>query len=79
MVDAPRDGTRVLLKYKTRAYLNDRAGWGFSGEKWEECRGVSDKDRTGSDPHWQPWCGNARTHTTEHIRDEDTLEWMPLP
>ena len=57
MKTAPKDGTRVLVKY----YLIVARGfgnWVRSGEKWEECRWVSNKENTGSEPHWEPWCGS---------------------
>lgn len=88
MISAPRNGTRILLFYKTRGYsppvsvgkrATKTAGYKVTGEKWEECRWINDKKTTGSDPHWEPWTGNYETRTTLHIKDKDALVWMPLP
>lgn len=95
MRDAPQDGTRILLKYTVQHYKANYSrhtrhlgplgasfqsgSWQDDGEKWEECRWVSEKEKTGSDPHWQPWCGNSRTRTTGHISPDHALGWRPLP
>lgn len=86
MEDAPRDGSRVLLKYHVYHYKRGRGKVGFAGgqwerdgEKWEEVRWISDKKATGSDPHWEPWRGNPRTRSTRHVLDEDAIGWLPRP
>lgn len=76
MTDAPKDGTRVLLKYTTFGYRN--GAWRPGGPKWEECRWMSDQASTGSPPHWEPWCGGPRTRSTDHIKDSDCFGWLPV-
>lgn len=70
---APKDGSRILLLYHVKHYI--RGEWQRDGTKWEECRWVSKERYTGSKPHWQPWCGNVRTETTNHIKEEDAIAW----
>lgn len=91
MDSAPRDGSRILLKYwplhysrikdPKKAYFYE--GWARTPEpKWEECHWIGAEDERrlgGSNPHWEPWTGNPRTITTEHIRDENCIGWIPLP
>jgi len=77
MITAPKDGTRILLHYNVRFY--EDGTWPIVGTKWEECRWIADKARTGSEPHWEPWCGRASANTTAHISQEDCLAWLPLP
>lgn len=98
MSEAPRDGTRILLRYvvfhyrrptkeelgrvsdpQYRRMLSRQSSWMPDGSKWEECRWIDDRDRTGSPPHWEPWEGNPRTRTTHHISPKDCLGWMELP
>jgi len=74
MTHAPKDGTRILLHYNTR-----HSSCQITGTKWEECRFISDKETTGSEPHWEPWNGNEKIRTTHHISPEDALEWRWLP
>lgn len=77
MHSAPRDGTSILLLYRPRLYWGGQ--WRPTGTKWEQCRWISDKEKTGSAPHWEPWCGSPKVTTTAHIDDEDCLGWMKLP
>jgi len=74
---APKDGSRVLVKFKMVRIDRNRKTV-IDGEKWEECRWVSNKDSTGSEPHWEPWCGSER-YITDHIKDENCLGWVELP
>jgi len=79
MLVAPKDGTRILLHYRTMRYCCVLFEHTETGDKWEECWWVSDKEKTGSDPHWEPWCGEDRTRTTDHISPNRAIEWLPLP
>lgn len=79
MDTAPKDGTRVLLHYRVTPFDFRTYSFRVVGEKWEECRWVDDEKRTGSPPHWEPWCGTKRIHTTEHIHPDHAIGWRPLP
>ncbi len=76
---APKDGTRILLQYHTRHFKSYGQPHQVTGTKWEECRFFDDKAITGSAPHWEPWTGNDRIRTTNHINPADVLAWLPLP
>ena len=82
MSTAPKD-KRILLKFWPLHYSPIRPsdyGWKRTPEpKWEECRWVDDENQTGSKPHWEPWTGNPRVTTTEHIHPVDTIGWLPVP
>ncbi len=67
MNTAPKDGTTILLHYK---YLG--------GSKWEECFFVN-PDRWSTVEHWEPWSGRRGIRSTQHIPEEDTIEWLPVP
>jgi hypothetical protein len=72
---APKDGTRILLHYHVMHYIG--RAWQRNGTKWEECRWK--ETHMGSPAHWEPWCGNPRTRTTDHINPDSAIEWIPLP
>ncbi len=74
---APQDGTRILLQYNVRHFIN--GSYQKDGAKWEEVRWISDKNQTGSEAHWEPWCGNPRSRSTLHISPEDAIAWVPMP
>lgn len=77
MKSAPKDGSNILLKHYIRHY--DNGNWSIIGTMWEECRWISNEKETGSKPHWEPWCGNSRIFTTDHIQEEDAIKWLPVP
>lgn len=79
MDSAPKDGTRVLLRYYPRYYSFKREQYERAGPIWQECRWRSDRARTGSDPHWEPWLGDSRLNTTAFIGEADAIEWLPNP
>lgn len=79
MHSAPLDGTRILLHHLV-LYLDDRTFEPYlHGSVWQECRWIDDKDKTGSDAHWEPWCGRPHTRSSDHVSSWEALEWMPLP
>lgn len=75
----PKDAQTVLLRYTTYGYNIHVHRDMPTGDKWEECRWVSREKETGSKPHWEPWCGNARIWTTHHIEESDILDWLEVP
>lgn len=77
MVDAPRDGSRILLYYYAVGYFTGTKK--RIGPKWEECLWVGDSEATGSGAYWKPWCGSDKTTTTERIDDDDAIAWVPIP
>jgi len=86
MSDAPQDGQCILLLFWPRLYKNKRVkGINFNGyerttfPKWEECRWISNEARTGSPPHWEPWCGEKNTYSSQHINNKDAIGWLPVP
>lgn len=86
MSAAPMDGRTILLKFRPMHFVHGRRGlrgcvgsWRATGMKWEECRWIDDKAHTGSDPHWEPWCGTESTRSTEHISPENCIGWLPVP
>jgi len=70
MDTAPKNGKRILLHYKITYN---------TGDKWEECRWISDQANTGSKPHWEPWGGAINSSTTHHITEAEAIEWRELP
>lgn len=76
---APLDGTRIILLHYVRHFVSHDEIYKRVGTAWVECRFISDKAQTGSDPHWEPWCGNEKPRTTKHIKPEDAIAWLPLP
>lgn len=85
MIEPPKD-RRILLHFYPRLYYTRRnilgrqqGGYENTPEpKWEECRWVDNKEQTGSDAHWEPWTGDSKTHTSEHIRPEQVIGWREL-
>lgn len=69
--------------------ISGRSDWYDSGEKWEECFWDLEYEFTPLAPvgstdipttqygRWTPWCGNARTKSTDTINYP--LGWLPLP
>lgn len=72
---APRDETRILIRYITR----DSVTQGVLGIKWEECRWVDSLLSTPKPSHWEPWCGRRLTRSDLYINPLDCLCWMHLP
>jgi hypothetical protein len=79
MYCAPEGEARILLCYRPRLHSFNSGEWESQGPTWMECRWVSDEEKTGSPAHYEPWCGNPRTHSSEHIRLENCLGWLPVP
>lgn len=86
MSEAPRDGTRILLKYWPRHYTRlvgknrfERLGWHrIPQPKWEEFRyRVSEFD--GDRHRWEEWTGDERCSSTNHVSEADCIGWLPLP
>lgn len=66
---APKDGTRILIKYAAYGYRSER-GWVRSGAIISECWWDGKK--------WVEWCGNPRTKSTTPI-DPFIIAWAPIP
>lgn len=77
MITAPKDGTRILLHYYVHHYTD--FGWERVGSKWEEFRWTPFSSAPSSEPRWEPWCGDNLIHSTQRVRDEDCIGWLPLP
>lgn len=67
MESAPKDGTRILLKFQPMHYTY--GSYVPEGTKWEEC--LWDGYR------WTCWCGIADVHSTLTI--SHPLGWLPSP
>lgn len=89
MDTAPKDGTRVLLRYWPQHYyvgsiqrnpegdFYQNSGWGRTPEpKWAEARWVFDVIHQG---RWEEWSGSNKSYTIPAIAEEDCIEWRPLP
>jgi len=68
MKDAPKDGTRILLHYKTSAYC--MGSWLEMGEKWEDARWI--------DGRFEAWAGSDNIRSSS-IMDKNVIGWMDLP
>jgi hypothetical protein len=79
--EPPKDGSCVLLHYRTRHYSFRTGKYEHSGTKWEQCQWVVPGGIIPviNEPHWSPWCGNSRLTCTDRIQQEDVLDWMPVP
>lgn len=80
MTSAPKDGTRILLKYTVMHYRDYE--WQPDGEKWEEAFWDATYEYHTSflkriQGAWKPWCGNPHVHSTETFHHP--LGWIPLP
>lgn len=74
MSSAPKDGTRILVQYW--GYLYQGRDWlRTTYPIWSEARWV----KKYAPAHWEPWCGEYNTYSTEHILEKDAIAWLPLP
>lgn len=81
MESAPRDGTRILLKYWPKHYKGyPYASWQRTPEpKWVEVWWVDKENGWGSGPHWEEWTGDPRSNSSQHMREEDCIGWLYRP
>lgn len=73
MIDAPTDGTRVLIKAQCHKWAPEKHGSAFrilkpAGHRWVECSYL--------DGRWQEWGGYAGKVVNSTITP---LAWAPLP
>lgn len=73
MIDAPTDGTRVLIKAEVIGFVPERHGSHFRvhkpiGTRWVECHFKGGR--------WQEWAGTANRESPKEITP---LAWAPLP
>lgn len=78
MDKAPRDGTRILLKFHIRMWNEDEGRHVRVGTKWEE-RWWKDAAPNVRSSHWQPWNGSKHYSSTGIVSDRDAIAWMELP
>lgn len=84
--EPPKD-RRVLIKYRPLYYHAAETWTSMGGGEWlpsdepcwVECRWVDNKEKTGSDPHWEPWTGNQNTFSSDHIKPFQVIDWSELP
>ena len=68
-MSALKDGTRILLHYKTTGYY--MGSWLENGDKWEEARWI--------DGSFEVWAGNEDTRSSDTIDDKRIIGWNYLP
>lgn len=78
MNDAPKDGTRVLLKCKSMHYHHGRNAYIHDGYHILEARWVEydEENDWGDQSRWEEWCGNEQTSSTNHPMP---VAWYPIP
>lgn len=79
MATAPQDRTIIVQYYPSHFHSWEVGYVNTSYPKWEEVRWISDKEQTGSEPHWEPWCGELTVRSTNHISPGQCLGWVEVP